>query len=79
MKWLKVSVVILTTFVIIAGGALGTSIVALKGAMPDRVVFLLCGLLGAVAAAKELRALFALPPINENSSSAVSDLIKNEK
>ena len=53
-----------TAFIITAGGAIGIAFVATGGKTPNAGALISSLVLGLVAAAKDLRSLFKLPPVN---------------
>ena len=67
MNWTAL-VSISTAFVLGFGGSIGVVLVATKGSMPDAPTWIAALVLGATTAAKDLRSLFKLPPINGSST-----------
>lgn len=59
MTWISA----FTAFVITSGGALGIAFVATKGATFNIEVWVLSGILGLVAGAKDIRSQLKLPPV----------------
>lgn len=65
MKELPVWISPVTAFVIAGGGSVGVALVATKGAAIDTTVWVLAAIVGAVSAAKDLRSLYKLPPVEK--------------
>lgn len=54
-----------TAFIISGGGSLGVALVATKGATLDNTVWVLAVVVGLVSAAKDVRSLYKLPPVEK--------------
>lgn len=67
MRALMVFLSAFTAFAITAGGCLTTAILALRG-MPTYDVWLMSGVVGLVSAAKDMRSLLQLPPLDAPAS-----------
>lgn len=70
MNALTIIISALTAFIISAGGAFGIALLALKGGMPDAVVWISCVCLGLTSAAKDTRSLLKLPPVSTANGNA---------
>ncbi len=73
MKSFQIILGFLTTFVIIGGGAFGV-VVGSGNELNAKSVWLSV-LLGLVAAAKEVRAMVALPPLSNGNYEAIKQLV----
>lgn len=67
-----------TTFVLIAGPAIVLSILLLRraGQTLDFTTFIVCVLLGTIAAAQDIRASYRLPPIKNGNLDSYRQLLK---
>ena len=67
-KTTEIIISAMTAFVIAGGGSIGIAFVALKGGMPDADVWICAVVIGLVSAAKDVRSLLKLPPVENNNT-----------